>query len=322
MRFSPGCNCCGCGTIVVTVRLCSDNSLISGATVTVYDDADVEVDSGTTDGTGIVTATIAEAGTYRVVVSKSPHATLTTFVVASCAANPVTVVLGRTIRGWVHTPCGSGLRGLTATFTHATSGRVYVGVTGTEGGSPQENLGIAVAESGIFNYSIPAYRHVTKTGTLTASAFFCVTAVADIELAAESGYHCVIHTACGSYPSGLDGQDCQYPLTDTLFLTDGVYGAVTLTHSGATWVGTKAVTITCGGGAIAATGTWTLSQNSIVSGYILRINFAHSGGTIGGGDPACTGTGDFCPPHVAYLGEFTTAINGAYCSPTSITITE
>jgi hypothetical protein len=80
-KFSAPCGCCECPQfLAVTVR-CTDGTAVSGATVTIKDSGDTEIDSCTTGAAGGCTFTFVTApGTITVEVDKTGYTSASTSV--------------------------------------------------------------------------------------------------------------------------------------------------------------------------------------------------------------------------------------------------
>lgn len=333
MRFSPGCHCCACGSIAVTVRLCSDNSLVSGATVTVKDGGGATVGSGTTSGTGVVSVDIPAAGTYEVVVVKSGQPTVTLLVAADCGTRDLVVHLGRTLVGVVG-GCNIGFGFLPGAAVTAVLGDVsYSTVTGSSGA-----FSLAIAEPGVYTVTVSKARFVARvfTPTVSASPFLCSTHYnggVTAQLLPASGYRCFTpdpdNVAGGGY-------NCIDPIPETLHLTDSVYGAVTLTYTAVGtpgWAGTRSVSYGggCGGcGAATVTATYLFRQSGGYPGT-LSISYPASpfGGCPGGAGTASLSafaTAHTCPPAFSMTFGYGGFAGGAgqplYCSAVTFTLTE
>lgn len=236
-----GCCCGGCGSIDVTVRLCSDNSLISGATVTVKDGGGTTVGSGTTPGSGFVSIDVPSAATYTVTVAKSGQATATTTVSATCSANAVSITLGRLLTVTV-TACSVAPVGQTVTAT--LSGRTFSAVT--------NGSGVAVIPvTGTGTYTIATTHASPRFAAYSASVSVSTCSTSHTAtMVAASGYVCLAWT----------GFNCDLPVARTLFATDSVHGAVTLVYDAGLgqWLGSKAgITFPACDGCVSVTQTLT-----------------------------------------------------------------
>lgn len=299
----------------MTVRQCPSDALVSGAVVTVKDSGGATVGSGTTDATGIVTVTIPAAATYTIVVAKTGQNTVTATQAATCTTNNVAIKLGIAASYTVRT-CAVGAIGITVTLTHATSGRVFTGVTNSSGA-----VTVAVGESGNYNYSIPAFRHTTRTGSANLPPGFCTTSGGTQDLDPATGYHCLfLTTGCMVPPAGLTNSECFYPIADTLFLTDSAYGTTTLTWSSSAggvgiggWSGTKAVsTPACAPDpASSTTLTYLLRQASFPTSGSPNLRIFYDSTNV----TATCVTSDFCPPSIPVDLDFTIAGGGTANKP-------
>lgn len=199
--FSLGCGCCACNFKVQVNNVCG--GVVSGASVTVTQGG-TTVASGTTDGSGGFTASLAH-GSYTVAVSATgfctpsnqnttqvcPAGTTTTFTI-----DPNTCLF--TITGC----CSLALQGATVAVTG--------GGTGTTNSSGQVTLSIPCS-AGFISVSVSKSRFVTQTFSITDTS--CSIGKT---LLPASGYHCFV--------------GCADPIPDTLHGTDSVAGAFTLTY--------------------------------------------------------------------------------------------
>lgn len=271
VKNRTGCNCCSCGAIRAVVRVCPGPTAVVSATVTVKDSLGATVGTCTTDASGICTVAIPSAGTYTVTAAKSGQVTTTVTATVTCTTTDVIVELGRvlsvTVRGCAVTGLANTIAGATVTATLGADS-----YTGTTNGSGV--IAIPIQANGTYTVTV-----TEATGRLTYSASVvvaCGTTTHTANMTAAAGYHCIDWTsAWGCAP---------YPIADTLFLTDALYGAVTLTWNGTNaWVGTKTITTpACNLGSFSCPSqagiplTYTLSQTSTLNT------------TTGGGRNACT----------------------------------
>jgi hypothetical protein len=262
----------GCGTIEVTVRLCSTNALISGAVVTIKDSLGATVGSGTTGAPGIVTIPITAAGTYTVEVVKTGQETVKMTVVATCTTNAVTALMGRLLTVTVKGCNSFNYPGATVTAT--LSG---VSTVGTTNGSGQVILSLQATGTYSLSVTEPTGRFATFTTTVSVTT--CTTTTT-VNLLVATGYHCQDWESAG----GTGNRDCLLPLADTLFLTDSVYGGpTTLTWNtgSSAWLGSKLVTYpACG--LCTHTGTATLRYAlARVGGAGSALGLQYSAGGLG-----------------------------------------
>lgn len=296
---SSGC-CCSAGcTVTITVTDCNFGTPVSGATVTVKDAGGSVVGSGTTNGSGVVTATYPSAGNYTIVVAKSGIATITVFRALACPTSTLTVATGINVAHTIATCSGLPIPGLTVTLTHTASGAVYTGITN----SSTPNFVMPVVTGGAYTHSVSAFRSVTHTGS---SSPLCGVFPSALFLAPAPGYHCY-SGPCRPAPPGSTANQCDYAIADTLFLTDSLHGPTTLTWDAngagagiAAWVGTKAITTpTCNSlPGSADTLTYVLRASQDLSGNPnLEVRWAGGSGDRGVRIP-CVDE-DFCPPTLA-----------------------
>lgn len=112
--------------------------------------------------------------------------------------------------------------------------------TGTTDASGVVDLAIPATGSYSMSTSHPSGRFATQTGSGTRTSGLVTL---DVLLLAATGYTCQDWESTG----GTGNRDCVYPLANTLYLTDPIYGAVTLTFGGSNWGASKVVSyVACG----------------------------------------------------------------------------
>lgn len=216
--------------------------------------------------------------------------------------------------------CISGLAG--ATVEVWDSGGTTLLQSGTTNGSGQVTLtwtgtGSIVAKVTGMSARFAAFSQsmtVTCGGTRTLS------------LSAATGYSC-----CAA---------CNLPLANTLFLTDSIVGAVTLTHSGSTWTGTvvysypQCVTAltTCVAVSVTLTYTFQCTGSGSFSCTVSGKHVTGGPGVCCPGGPFNTGTissfasntaAGSCPTSFLWSAGFTDTTCNLYCGATAtITVTE
>ncbi|MHB1559310.1 MAG: carboxypeptidase regulatory-like domain-containing protein [Isosphaeraceae bacterium] len=218
-----------CCTAIICVTDCPSGTELIGATVTIKSGSTtlgscITADNGGNACCGI---DIGTAGSYEVTVSATGYQTYTGTLSLTCngtttiALQPSTAPA--TIAFTVYGCCVSGvLAGATVTLSDGQSG-----VTDSTG-----QVSFWEGLPGTYTYSVTASRFATYTGSVTIVACSTTTANISVTMTPASGY------ACGPLDPNNDPRP--EPISTTLYLTDSVYGACTLTFDTVNncWFGT------------------------------------------------------------------------------------
>jgi hypothetical protein len=278
-KQDPGC-CCGGGGCTCPATICVTDCSgmpINGATVTVSTLAPC----GTT-GSGccqVCLDALGGAGTYPVMIAATGYTTSTTNVALTCSGT-ATIQLRTTAQGpsfcITVNGCCTTLAGATVTIAGVTSTTTSSGLVCWAG-----------TVAGTYTWSVSKARFVTQTGMFTISSCSGGTQTQNVDLAAASGYVCAgtgnPYGCCVGLPSASQPA-LNDPIPTTLFLTDSIAGAITLTYSGGAWTGTTTYT---------SPGGWCL-----MAGWTMIINYQWPTPVQADG---CTGN-DYCGVTISFGG--------------------
>lgn len=217
-RWAAGkCHCCCSGflNIRVVAGCCNGSPMtpLVGVVVTVTQGA-TTIGTCTTDSTGNCSVAIAAAGTYTVQTNAGANLVQTVTVVVPVCRNGR---IGKSI--CVYYPLltikGTGCTSCTvdSTVTLKLSGTtVYSGTARTHS--------VPILPSTAYTYTASAARFTGLVGSVGAT----ISCNPALNLTFNSP---LVGYSCGSFDDG-------YPMADTMFLTDSLYGAITLTRSSST----------------------------------------------------------------------------------------
>jgi hypothetical protein len=205
---------------VALTSQCSGNS--AGYAVSVADDADVEVASGTTDASGAFCASGLAFGDYGVTATRAGcNSFFATVAVDSCSTSTVAgdakCSTNESVNVTVSGCFGFPLPGAVVTYSGPDSGSVTTDAAG--------EASFFTDKTGSFSFTVahPSGRFASASGTF-AKATKCTAAGITRQLSPASGFVCCDVLKGGSSP---------YPISKTLTLTD---------PSGATTVAIDALT--------------------------------------------------------------------------------
>jgi hypothetical protein len=317
--------CTSCSFVFTgTVKKADGSAVLPGATVSVTGPGGYS-GSATADGSGHISFTFTATGTYTFTNSAAGHTTFVqTITFASCVNSSACLTVDGfgTLKATV-IGCASAVRAGDTVTVSQTGGW---STTATTNASGQVTVTLPAKADTTVSVSLGA-RFTTASQSLTipaASLTGCTLNTANLNLAAASGYHCLL--------------GCFLPLADTIFGTDSYWGtSPTLNYDGtlSTWVGYAGATyggspggvncagfgsgFTCGSGA--CTVRYTLTTDG--SGhYVLYPEVAYKLivlGALGSYPCPCTSSD---PDFVGYtsqdLGGITSA---AFTCPTSFAST-
>jgi hypothetical protein len=291
------CFCCSCtATVIITVKGCN-GVLQSGASVSATDGT-TTLTPGTTNGSGVVSFTVPNLGTWTFTASGTGTTTAATISVVTCGATyGRTICLGAGILKVQLAGCDGSYSGANIRFTQggSTIGNV------TTDGAGNASLCLPSIASAVTATVTPTPVGYGSASVTVSSFVACGTKTVSLTMPTASGYICVCTfgvSPCGTAP----------PATLPLYLLSPYSGSTITLNTDATYggvSGTETVTLsgTCSGA--------LYTEPVVVTYYYMGTHPSSSCGGTG-----CEFVITFAPTiHTACPGSATACLTATACPP-------